>query len=99
MAKLKEGLLATLDAAESGAALNISDLEGVRCHVSGTFTADVDIEISYDLGVTWAVFQQLTAAGLSNEIPPCGRLRATASAYTSGTATVNYGGRDPNRKA
>jgi len=64
--------------------------------VSGTFVADIDIEVSFDEGSSWVLFQQLTAAGLSNKLPPCGRVRATASAYTSGTAGVNFGGHNPN---
>lgn len=97
--KLLEGTLGSFTGTGAGTAQNIEALDGVRVHISGTFVADADVEISYDKGTTWALFQQLTAAGLSNEIPPAGRVRINISAFTSGTVVANFGGRDDNRKA
>ncbi len=99
MSKLLEGTLGSFTSVVAGSDQNIEALTGVRAHVSGTFVADIDLEISYDEGASYALFQQLTAPGLSNEFPPAGILRANCTAFTSGTAVVNFGGRDDNRKA
>lgn len=97
--KLLEGTLGSFTGTGAGTAQNVAALETVRVHVSGTFVADVDVEISFDQGTTWALWQQLTAAGLANELPPVGRVRINISAFTSGTVVTNFGGRDDNRKA
>lgn len=94
MGRLQQGLLATLDAVEAGAAVNIEQLEEVYVHVSGTFVGTVLVEVSFDGGTTWAQFDSTTAPKLTAKLPPCGHVRARCSAYTSGTAVVNYGGKD-----
>lgn len=96
--KLFEGLLAggPLTTSASLTAQNIAALTGVRALVIGITTGTIDIEVSYDKGTTWAVFQQLTSDGLSNELPPVGTFRATASVSTDISVEVYWGGRNAN---
>lgn len=96
MSKLLEGALGSFTGVAAGTAKNIAALTGVRALVSGTFVGTVTIEVSFDEGTTWAIFQTLTAVGLSNELPPCGRVRANCTAFTSGTIVADYGGRNPD---
>jgi len=91
---IRQGLLATLDAVENGATMNISDLDEVYCHVSGTFVGTWKVQISFDDGATWADFDTGTAAKLTVVLPPCKHMRAICTAFTSGTITVNFGGRN-----
>jgi len=96
--KYRGGALASLDAQETGTGVNVSDLEDVYVHISGTFVGTIKTEISFDQGTTWAEFDSDTAPALVGPLPPCSHVRGRCSAYTSGTAVLNYGGRDPNRR-
>ena len=101
MSKLLEGQLSggPLTTAASLGAQNIAALTGVRALVVGITTGTINIEVSYDQGTTWATFQAMTADGLSNELPPAGRFRATAAVATTISVEVYWGGRDDNFKA
>lgn len=99
MARLKEGALASYTGTDSNdTGVNISDLESVYVHVSGTFVGTWFVDISFDGGTTWAAFATGTAPALTAILPPCGYVRGRCSAYTSGTIVMNYGGRDDDRK-
>jgi len=92
MAKLRVGNMQDLDAAENGTAIYVGDLENVYIHLSGTFVGTIKFQVSTDLGTTWLEFESHTAAALSAKLPPCNKIRAICSAYTSGTAKLQYGG-------
>ena len=62
-----------------------------------TFSGTIAIQISFDAGTTWVDWDTSTATELQAELPPAGRVRANCTAFTSGSATVLYGGRDTDR--
>lgn len=97
MSRLKQGLLATLDAVENGSAVGIAQLESVYVHVSGTFVGTWHVDVSFDGGTTWVQHATGTAAALTAILPPAGHMRGRCSAFTSGTITMYYGGRDEDR--
>lgn len=82
-----------LTAVGSSLVRNIEALKEVRVSITGITTGTIVVEISYDKGVTWVPFATLTADGLTAELPPCGRVRCTATVDTSIVAVCNYGGR------
>lgn len=97
MARLKEGTLGSFTTVAAGTAAVISDFEEVRAYVAGTFSGTVAIEISFDQGTTWFAHTTVTAPTLSAILPPCGRVRANVTGYTSGQVEVRYGARDNDR--
>lgn len=60
--------------------------------VSGTFTADLRIEVSND-GVSWVQLGAFTAPGIASYAGKSfRRLRVRTAAFTSGVPVVHYGG-------
>lgn len=78
----------------TGATTDISDLDEAWVAITGTFVGTVQVQISMDGGTTWSVFQSITTAVVSNQLPACKRVRAVCSAFTSGTILASVSGRN-----
>jgi hypothetical protein len=98
--KLRFGTLGEFDAAETGDAVDVSDLDEVTVRAiftnDGTFavSATLVIEVSQD-GDSWALApgsSSLTSTGNLAITTPCKYLRARTSAWTIGSVSARYGG-------
>lgn len=78
----------TLDVPASdsnGTALRVDGNENKWVEISGTFSATVTIQMSFDGGTVWRDHSVFTAAGGGFVDAPCTHLRAVTSSYSSGT--------------
>lgn len=100
MSKYQGGTLATLDAQEDGAAINVTQLEEIYYHVYGTFVGTWKLQGAYNESgaAVWVDLDTGTAAKVPTKLgSPVAKLRAICSAWTSGTISVAYAGRDADR--
>lgn len=78
----------------SGAALDVHDLTDKTIAVSGTFAASIQIEGSLD-GSTWiAIGAPISAPALVEVSATVAQIRASTTAYTSGTPSGIVAGRN-----
>jgi hypothetical protein len=99
--KQRFGTLGDFDSAETGTAVDISDLDSLSLNVvytnDGTFVAAMTILIEGSCdGVSWCTVPSgsITGSGTLDITSDYQLLRARCSAYTVGTATVRFGGVD-----
>ena len=78
----------------NGAQIFVGDLDEAYCTISGTFVGTWKIEVSFDGGTTWVQFDTGTAPKLTAVLPPCRFIRATCTAFTSGTILASVSGRN-----
>lgn len=91
--------LGDLTATGAGSAAECAHLEDVAVSVSGTFSATVDVEVSFD-GTSFAPHPSLNGqtAPFAGTIGfPCKQVRLNVTAYTSGTLEGRGAGKDQDR--
>lgn len=88
--------LAVPAAVAAGAALDVRQLVDIWVALSGTFSATIAFQVSYDLGTSWTTVATLAAADVF-ELPEASaatHLRANTTVYASGTPAAVVGGLD-----
>lgn len=63
-------------------------------HISGTFVADLDLQISLDDGTTWHTLATVTAPAIQEVPQAATHLRFDTTSYSSGTPVAKLTGRD-----
>lgn len=79
-----------------GASKTVQDLREKYVHISGTFVATMNIEVSLDGGVNFISVATVSAVGLTAIPHPATHMRINTTAFTSGVPGAVIAGFDDN---
>lgn len=79
-----------------GTAKSVQDLREKYVHISGTFVATLNIEVSLDGGVKYISVATVSAVGLTAIPHPATHMRINTTAFTSGVPEAVIAGFDDN---